>query len=60
MDAIYADFQRAPQMLWALVEDSAKQFDQCPYVVKISGQALKNNKQDEASDIELMEARGCW
>ena len=61
MDAIYADFQRAPHDAMALwTENSAKQFDQpVPTVVKnIYSQALKNNKQDEASDIELMAARG--
>ena len=63
MDAIYADFQRDPNQAMALwTENSAKQFDQpVPTIVKnIYSQALKNNKQDEASDIELLAARGCW
>ena len=61
MPAIYADFQRAPHDAMALwTENSAKQFDQpVPTVVKnIYSQALKNNKQDEANDIELLAARG--
>lgn len=61
MDAIYADFQRAPHDAMALwTENSAKQFDQpVPTVVKnIYSQALKNNKQDEATSIELLAARG--
>ena len=61
MDAIYADFQRAPHDAMALwTENSAKQFNQpVPTVVKnIYSQALKNNKQDEANDIELLAARG--
>ena len=61
MDAIYADFQRAPHDAMALDRKFTKQFDQpVPSIVKnIYSQALKNNKkQDEASDIELMAARG--
>ena len=61
MPAIYADFQRAPHDAMALwTENSAKQFNQpVPSIVKnIYSQALKNNKQDEANDIELLAARG--
>ena len=61
MPAIYADFQRAPHDAMALwTENSAKQFDQpVPTIVKnIYSQALKNNKQDEANNIELLAARG--
>ena len=61
MPAIYADFQRAPHEAMALwTENSAKQFNQpVPTLVKnIYSQALKNNKQDEANDIELLAARG--
>lgn len=61
MPAIYADFQRAPHDAMALwTENSAKQFNQpVPTVVKnIYSQALKNNKQDEATSIELLAARG--
>ena len=61
MPAILADFQRAPHDAMALwTKNSAEQFDQpVPTIVKnIYSQALKNNKQDEANDIELMAARG--
>ena len=61
MPAIYSDFQRKPHDAMALwTENSAKQFNQpVPTVVKnIYSQALKNNKQDEANDIELLAARG--
>ena len=61
MDSIYADFQRAPHDAMALwTENVAKQYNQpVPSVVKnIYSQALKNNKQDEAADIELMASRG--
>ena len=61
MPAILADFQRAPHDAMALwTENSAKQFNQpVPSIVKnIYSQALKNNKQDEANDIELLAARG--
>ncbi len=61
MDAIYADFQRAPHDAMALwTENSAKLYDQpVPSIVKnIYSQALKDNKQDQADDIELMAARG--
>jgi hypothetical protein len=60
MPAIYADFQRAPHDAMALwTENSAKQFDQpVPTIVKnIYSQALKNNKQDEATNIELLAGR---
>lgn len=61
IDAIYADFQRAPHDSMALwTENSAKLYDQpVPSIVKnIYSQALKDNKQDQANDIELMAARG--
>lgn len=61
MDAIYADFQRAPHEAMALwTENAAKQFDQpVPSIVKnIYTQALKDNKQDQANDIEVMAGRG--
>ena len=61
MDAIYADFQRAPHEAMALwTENSAKLYDQpVPSIVQnIYSQALKDNKQDQANDIELMAARG--
>ena len=61
MDAIYADFQRAPHDSMALwTENSAKLYDQpVPSIVKnIYSQALKDNKQDQANDIELMAAKG--
>ena len=61
IDAIYGDFQRAPHDAMALwTENSAKLYDQpVPSIVKnIYSQALKDNKQDQANDIELMAARG--
>jgi flagellum-specific peptidoglycan hydrolase FlgJ len=61
IDAIYADFQRDPHQSMALwTENSAKLYDQpVPSIVKnIYSQALKDNKQDQANDIELMAARG--
>ena len=61
IDAIYADFQRSPHDSMALwTENSAKLYDQpVPSIVKnIYSQALKDNKQDQANDIELMAARG--
>ena len=61
IDDIYADFQRDPHQAMALwTENSAKLYDQpVPTIVKnIYSQALKDNKQDQADDIELMAARG--
>ena len=61
MDDIYDDFQRAPHDAMALwTENSAKLYDQpVPSIVKnIYSQALKDNKQDQADDIELMAGRG--
>jgi hypothetical protein len=61
MDAIYADFQRDPHQAMALwTENAAKQYDQpVPSIIKnIYSQAIKDNKQDQANDIELMAAKG--
>lgn len=61
IDAIYSDFQRDPHEAMALwTENSAKLYDQpVPSIVKnIYSQALKDNKQDQANDIELLAARG--
>ena len=62
MPTILADFARAPHdtmALWA--ENSAKLYggQQPPAVIKnLYTQALRNNKQDEATGIELLAARG--
>ena len=62
MDAIYADFERAPHDAMALwTENSAKLYggQQPPAVIKnIYTQALKDNKQDEAYGIEVLARKG--
>ena len=62
MPTILADFKRAPHDTMALwVENSAKLYggQQPPAVIKnLYTQALRNNKQDEATGIELLAARG--
>jgi flagellar protein FlgJ len=61
MPAILADFQRAPHDTMALwVENSAKLYggQQPPAVIKnLYSQTLRNNKQDEATGIELLASR---
>lgn len=62
MPAIYADFQRAPHDAMALwFKKSAEVYggQQPPAVIKsLYTQALRNNKQDELTNLELMAARG--
>ena len=61
MDAVYADFDRDPHgsmSLWT--ENSAKLYggQQPPAVIKnIYTQALRDNKQDQANDIEALAAK---
>ena len=61
MPAIYADFQRAPHdamALWAKKSAEVYGGQQPPAVIKnLYTQALRNNKQDEATGIELLASR---